>query len=167
MGKYSEIAAKLPREAQEVGPFQAAVEVEKATIFDRRPSALAARYHTFRRAKDAIESQERELNVRLAATEQLLWKAYEDAGTESIGLGEGVSVGVSDDVGVLVADRDRLNDWARANGLERQMTLYAPTILAVMKQRLLAGESAEDLETAAGVKIGAFTKTTYRRGSGA
>ena len=160
-GKYSKVAAQLPRADPKDGKFQEQVNARKAELGKTEQAAgpLAKLYAGLKADKVELEAQEKALNINLAAVEQLMWSAFESAGVESLGLEGGGSISVSPDISVSVNNRDKMREWAVANGLERELTLYASTVESIMKQRLLAGADIPSCVT-----LGSYTKTNYRRG---
>jgi len=163
MGLYSKVAVGLPRAEPRDGKHQAAVDKRKAELSQAKemiaPAPLAKLYASLKADKAVLEAEEKALSVNLAAVEQLMWGAFESAGVESLRLDVGYVISVSPAISVSVADRAALNDWARQNGLQDQLTLPSPTIESIMKERLLAGA-----EIPACVTLGSYNKTNFRKG---
>jgi len=157
-GKYADLAKTYPAALPKDGAFQANVEALKKKVKKRKPADLAALYDRLRKEKDVLDAQVSEHNVKVAAAEQLLWAAYEQAGIESLALTDGRKIGVTDDISVSIEDREQLHAWIRTNKLESLMTVYSKTVESLTKQRLLAGQPAPD-----GVKLGSFKKTSYTK----
>jgi hypothetical protein len=84
--------------------------------------------------------------------------AFEAATVESLKTTGGHRVGVSPSIASQVVDNDKLIAWAKANGYERKLTLYAPTVLAIVKERLTEGQTLPD-----GVEARGFDKVTFTR----
>jgi hypothetical protein len=159
MGKYSSVVANLPRLAGEPG-FQAKVEEAKTQIFNRAPGDLAALYLRLRDVKDEIAAKESQLNVDLAAVEQLMWSAFEDAGLTSVKLSDGSSIRVQQEPFVTVLDRAAVRQWAEGNGLGESLQVPWMTLNSATKERLLAGLPAPD-----GVEVSVRTTTFLARGA--
>jgi hypothetical protein len=158
-GKYQEVAKRLPKAEPKDGAFQERVNKAKDEYRgDRTPSTLATKYAALRREKDELAEKESALNLQIAAVEQLMWDAFETGEVESLSLVGGGSVSVSDDVTAAVEDRAGLMAWVKKQGLESLLTLPAPTLLAMTKERVLAGDVLPD-----GVRVGTYKKTNFRR----
>jgi hypothetical protein len=107
-----------------------------------------------------LDAKERELNVRTAACEQLLWDSYEAAGTTSIKLTTGDTVAVQPEPYASVLDADALRTWAKENGLEAKLTLPWQTANGLAKQALMDGTAIP-----AGLDLRVRNKTVRRRAS--
>jgi len=160
-GKYSGgVMDGLPKAMPSDPSFQEKVDVKKREIGGPyTPGSLAILYREARKKKDQLDDQVHEVNITVAAVEQLLWDAYEASGISSIKLDDGASVSVQTEPAASVKDHDALRAWAVANGYERSLTMPWQTVNAVAKERLLAGEPSPD-----GVELAVRTKTVLRKG---
>jgi hypothetical protein len=157
-GKYAEACSKLDP-VDRSGPFQQKVEQAKANYSGRGAADLATAYAAIRAEKDSLAEQDSALNVHLAAVEQLMWDAYDAAGLTSLKLQSGASVRVGVEPSTTVTDRAALVAWAKANGLEGLLTLYAQTVGGIVRERLLSGLPMPD-----GVEVRARNVTVLTRG---
>lgn len=160
--KNAEIVKKLPRVVPEPGAWRDEVVSQKETVTDRTPAALAAEYERLRDKRDLCDERYkramRKTNARIEAIEELIPAAFEAATVESLKTTGGHRVGVSPSIASQVVDNDKLIAWAKANGYERKLTLYAPTVLAIVKERLTEGQTLPD-----GVEARGFDKVTFTR----
>ena len=150
------------------------VELEVKLVGVAKPGALALKYASARRAKDAANERVSEANVEVQALEELVTQAFEQEGLTELKVqtpwGEVASVAVDPDITTAVIDRDKLVEWLKANGYERSLTVYANTAAAIAKEILRSGEGQEvnadgDLVVMGGaVRVRARTKTTLRKG---
>jgi hypothetical protein len=156
--KYAEVARGLPRAEPRDLKYQARVDEAKALVADREPGSLVQAYKRRRALRDAVEDALSEINVGIAALEQLAWSAMEAQKLESLRVDGGGYFSPTPDVSVAVEDRDLLVAWFKANGLERALGPAHATVESITKERLLAGLALPD-----GVRVGAYTKTTWRK----
>ena len=150
----------LPKAAPTDPTFQDKVDRRKGELAGPwKPGALAVEYRAVRRAREELDARVSEINVEIAALEQLIWSSFEDEGISSVRLENGDSVSVQPEPVASVKDHDALRSWAIANGHERQLQLPWVTVNAVAKQRLLDGEPPPD-----GVELAVRNKTVLRKG---
>lgn len=161
MGKYSGVVGGLPRLPAAEPSFQAQVDQAKGRVTSRGPGGLAARYEQLRNRKDRADRLTAKLNVQLAAVEQLMWSAYEDANLTMVRLSDGSSVAAEQEPYAAVRDQAACRAWAEANGHRASLQVPWPTVNAITKERLLAGLPPPD-----GVEIYSRTKTVLRRARG-
>jgi hypothetical protein len=160
MGKYDGVLKGLQREIPG-GEFQGEVDKVKTRwqgTMDLTPGSLAALYSTLRDEKDVLDAKGRELNIRTAACEQLLWDSYEAAGMTSLKLATGDTVRVQAEPYASVVDAEMLREWAKANGMENKLTLPWMTANALAKQALMDGTPVP-----AGLDLRARNKTVRSR----
>lgn len=96
-------------------------------------------YAELRKVKEVFEAEESEVNLLIAAYEQLVVDYYEVEGVSSqavVGLG---TVRSQPEPHAQVTDRDKFRDWCVENGLMRSLNLAWQTTNAMVKERLLAG----------------------------
>jgi hypothetical protein len=144
LGKYSKVAKDLPRAEPVAGEFQDRVNALKDNIPDWTPGALARGYAEAKDAKKEHEEKEKELNIRVAAFEQLISLVFGDQDISSVRLEDGRPVSVNPEPYAVVIDRDALNAWVAENNLDRLRTLSWQTTNALAKERLLAGDAPPD-----------------------
>ena len=179
MGKYDGVIKKLPKAELSGEPgFREKVEARKRELVELemkligsvKPVALATRYVAARREKDRIAKEESAANLEVVAIEELMHVAFESEGLTSVKLADGSSVSVNLEPTAQVVDQDKLISWAKANGYERMMTLYAQTVGATAKDLLLEGAEMAQSEDGTmtlmdgSVKVSSKMKTTLRKG---
>lgn len=166
MGKYDAVIKNLRRfEFAGDVRFQEVVEARKAALEQAGlrgdPTKLAAAYVAAREAKEAHEAAAAPLNVELAAIEQLITGAYEDADVTSIKVGTGEaarSVATQPEPYAAVIDAAALREWAKKNGHEGSLTLPWQTTNALAKAALLGEGTMPD-----GVDVTVRTKIVLRK----
>lgn len=160
MGKWDHVVKNLPPELPVDAKFQEKVDVVKRPLIGNPASGLAQKYALLRDEKKELETSVKELNVKIAATEQALWNAFEDEGVSSLKLAEGGgSVRIGREPVASVKDKDALRNWAMTNGHERDLTLPWQKLQAVSKSLIEAGEATPE-----GVDLAVRTKTVYSKG---
>jgi len=142
VGKYDKVIETLPKLPIDPTPYQERVELAKAEFAEQRTSAARTeKYVEIRREKDRLEDIMSVINLRLEAITQLLVEAYESEDLQTIKLGDGASVSVQLEPYVGVVNKEAFRQWCLAQHLEREMHLHPSTATALMKERLLSGES--------------------------
>lgn len=159
MGKYDAVIKGLPREVQGDATYREKVDAAKAELEVEGCGPLAEMYAELRAHKGELETQMKALNVKIAAVEEALWSAYEDAGVTSVTTARG-AVRLQPEPVARVTDRDQLREWAVNQGLERLLTLPWQTVNAQAKERLLSGDAMP-----AGVEINVRTRTVFTKKS--
>jgi hypothetical protein len=129
----------------------------KATVKDVTPVGLANAYILARTEKDLLELKLREVNLRVAALEQMLtasqdgrepgWGQY-GVGLNSLRLASGDTIRIERAPYGQVVDREAYRQWCIKNGYERQLMLWPSRTNTIVKERLLAGEPEPDGVTA-------------------
>lgn len=119
---------------------------------------LAETYKRLRRLRDDLETIRSSLDLRIEATSQMVVDHYEAENIEMLRLASGGSVTVYPEPYTGVEDRDKLREWAVANGYETQLTLPWQTVNSLAKERLLASE-----EPPPGVKVFLKNKVVLRQ----
>jgi hypothetical protein len=160
--RNEDIAAALPRVEPEPGEYRQLVLKSKDAIVDRTPGALVTAYEAARLEREAIEARHSEeirpVYARIQALEELLPVSLRDAGIDSVVTAGHYRVGYKPDVLTKTIDNDALIAWAKANGYERKLTLYAATINSITKERLRDGAAIPDGVDARGVDKVTFVK---------
>jgi hypothetical protein len=121
-------------------------------------SEFAKAYAELRHIKEGMEQREYAVNLLLETFGQLLADQYEAEGITNLkieGLG---AVRVQVEPHANVSDREAYRLWCIEQGLERQMSLAWQTTNALLKDRLLKGESAPPGVTAESKNKIVFTK---------
>lgn len=173
--KYAHVIGKVPKEMPGGEPrFRDAVEarkrelvgVETALIGRVKPAALGLRYQAIRKQKELLSEQESALNVEQAALEELLQTVFEEEGLKSLQLEDGSTIAVSHEPQATVIDKEGLIAWAKENGYERMLTLYAQTVNSIAKEILAEGGEVAMGEAPDGTPIltvmGGTVKLTQR-----
>ena len=146
--KDKEAFSKLPRPVvDDSTPGEAAwrAEVRAAAegIEVRDAATLASLYEDLRAERDRLQSESeqrlRPVNAKIQALEELLPIAFEAGKLVSLRT-VGHHVAIEPDVQTSVTDNDALIEWAKANGYERKLTLYAPTVKSIVVERVRSGE---------------------------
>lgn len=149
--RWKSFETRLPKLKLPV-PWQAKVDQEK-TIFEGKEHQVLARYlRQAKLEKEELESRIQAINIREEALEQLLLIWMEDTGTEKISLADGTLYRRREPY-VRIADREALIRWVKANDHQDLLSVHYQTLNALVKERMLAGESDPD-----GIEI--FLKTT-------
>jgi hypothetical protein len=144
--KYAKILAQLPRFLGEEPAYQAKVNAVVQAMkddpdFRLQAPALTRTYVDIRAEKTAAEAIVSEINLRLAALEQLLAAQYEAEGTSTVKLSTGEAVAVQPEPYSVVEDRAQFHRWCIENGYEQALTLPWMTMNSLTKQRLLDGDT--------------------------
>jgi hypothetical protein len=160
-GKYAHVIKGLAKKSLSDDPtFQEVVEARKRELVGiaGNATALAAAYVDARNAKERHAELEVPLNVEVAAVEQMLWQAYENANVSSIKSGDRV-VAVEQQPYAKVIDPGALRAWAIENGHEGNLSLPWQTVNALAKLAILGEGSMPD-----GIEVQAQTTTKLRKG---
>lgn len=164
MGKYDEVVDKLPMLPAEEPAYQAKVEAKQREIFGEIGSALssgsiAQLYATSRMEKEELEKKLYEVNLELNAITQMLVDRYEIDGINSLKLDSGETIRLQYEPYAVVEDREKVWQWCKDNGHEREMQLHWSTLNTITKDRLLQGQSEPD-----GVRAYVKVKPIFSRG---
>lgn len=122
------------------------------------PALVGRAYKTIRIMKDRMAEQEYDVNLTIAAFEQLLPEIYEREDMTNVHMANGGSVGVQWEPYAKVVDRDAHREWCIKEGLIRSMTIPWQTTNALTKERLISGLPAPD-----GVEASAKPKVVLRK----
>lgn len=118
--------------------------------------------------KEGLADLQSEIQKRLTAIEQLLTDSFMQdeigwgqfgASSNMVKLVGGESLAVQLEPIGKVEDKEVFRLWCVANGLENSLQLWPSTMVAITKERLLAGEAAPD-----GVKAYSRPKIVWRKG---
>jgi hypothetical protein len=154
MGKWSEIAAALPRREEEPGAFREKVNTFKDAQRVKTLDELAAAYREVRREKTELEKDETDLNVRQMALEALITEAFLAENREGgYYFSDGGRIDVSDQISVRAADQEAVTEWAKTHGYERMLTLNAKRLEGLTKAALESGDAIPD-----GVVVTAYSQ---------
>lgn len=121
---------------------------------------VAKMYRDIRKVKNAMDEQEKTLNIIKAAYEQVLVDQYEAEGMTNLSLDDYIGGAVRYELQPhgAVKDKDANREWAMKSGLERSLSLPWQTINALTKQALLDGLDPPD-----GVEVTARVKVVYTK----
>lgn len=171
-GKYDAVLDGLtPMPLEDDPRRQAKIDALKAEGYGSLSATdLTAEYATIRRRRDALKTEEAELQLKLDALIQLLvaseeagmdaaWGAY-GANDNSVRLLNGDAIRVNKEPASKVVDAEAFRLWCIANGYERKLQLHAGTRESIVAERLLAGVAEPD-----GVEVGSWSKVTFTKGS--
>jgi hypothetical protein len=120
---------------------------------------LTALYVRRRTEEEAASDLAHEAGIRLAAAEQLMWSAYEDANLTTLKLKDGSGARVQTVPYAVVRDSQALRQWAEANGFTAKLALPWGTVNSEVGERLLNGLPLPD-----GVEVYVKTTTVIIRG---
>lgn len=147
--KYAKVLPGLARLQTTTEPYQQRVNTLKQALAGEPITDIAALYAELRQEEKALETQVKELNLRIEAVTQLLvtsqdsgdeaWGQY-GASPNSLRLPSGDTIRVQSEPYGHVVDKEAFRQWCIANGYESQLQLWPTTMNAVTKERLLAGE---------------------------
>lgn len=163
-GKYAEITDRLPTWQQEEPTYQAKVDAKKREIYEEIGDALSSAsiailYKRIRQDKEAAEKILYDINIEMNAITQMLVDRYEIDEITSMKLETGDSVSIHYEPYAVVEDKEKIWEWCRANGYEREMQLSWNTLNAITKERLIQGQPEPD-----GVRAYTRVKPSYRKG---
>jgi len=163
VGKYDSLYTKLERKTVEHEPkFSALVKARVEGITERSPIALALLFQRIQDEKDRLkaeyEAREAELNVELAALDQVMQAAFEDAGIKDVGLSDGRRVALDPGISVRTTNKDAVMNWFRNEGLEGHFSVHSATLATLVKERALEG-----LPTPDGIEITTFNKLSLKK----
>ena len=144
-GKYAKVIQNLPRMAGEEPAYQQKINAVKQAMkeeeeFKQHASYFAKIYTEARDERDLIAEQMLEINLRLAAIEQLLVEQYEVEETTSLKLETGPTVRVQLEPYAQVQDHEAYRSWCIEQGMESLMSVPWMTTNKITKERLLDGE---------------------------
>lgn len=184
MGKYDGVVKDFPRVDPTPGPFQekvqglkggasceeievaakaylAALDVLPASLFDneRTPDKLAGIYLDLVDAKKALAAAEKPLNAMLAAVEQLMLSAYEEAGIDSITVG-GRPVKFDNGLSTKTVDPAAFYAWVRMNQMDGLLTMHSGRIGSITRERVLSGLPIPD-----GIEVKSWRQAWPRAGA--
>lgn len=124
----------------------------------RHGSELAKGYALVRRFKDFVDELDSQANLVKAAYEKLIEDQYENEGVRSLTVTGVGSLRTQPEPHTRVVNRDEFREWCIKNGLERSLSLPWQTANAIVKERLLAGDSLPE-----GVEAESKTKLVLTR----
>jgi hypothetical protein len=157
--KYERLFRGLARTLGTEPKFQDLVNQKKAEIPDGlSPTELATLYRQISDEKDEAAAKAAEIQVRLAAVEQRMWSAFDEAGIDNIGFADGYRVAVTQKTSVKTEDRDKVIAWMKTNGFERLLSVHAQTLSTLTLERLL-----EELPPPDGVSVTLYPKTSLTK----
>lgn len=167
-GKYAHIIDKLPRLFGLDASYQERVdETIKALQAQAAETGLAldaaALAQLYADCRDEAELRERELhevNLRVAATAQMLANEFDAQGISTLKLSSGASVQCYAEPHSVVTDKEAYRLWCLRNGYEQDMVLPWMKTNAIMRERLLEGEKEPD-----GVEAIGRPKIVYKAGA--
>jgi len=164
MGKYSGLRGKVPAFVEE-SSYQEKINAEKQKILGvttgegANVNRLAAFFASNKAAKDALEKQVSEINLRLEALSQLLCDALEEQSMEKVTLSSGATGYIQDTPYPTVKDRVALYEWGEKEfgkkAWREMLTMNYNTLKAITSERLIGGKPAPN-----GVEV--FLKTQFR-----
>lgn len=167
MGKYDSIIARL-RLARlgEEPKYQEKINVVKNELRENlganlQASILAGMYEEVRDEKEKIQEQLSDVNLRIAALEQLIDERYEAEDITNVKRSNGSSINIQREPYAQVVDRDEVRIWAVATGLERSLMLPWQTLNSHVKELLQLGEPLPP-----GVKLYSRASVRLTRGKG-
>lgn len=162
--KYDLVLPGLPVLQPADSAWQAKVQQFKDEVSDRKAMSLATSYVALRAAKEEINKQLSDINLKIEAYEQLLdtsqstkaegWGKY-GVKDNALRLPDGTTIRVEKQPYGQVKDKEAFRQWCIANGYENQLQLWPSVMNALVKERLLAGEPEPD-------GCEAFGKTTVK-----
>lgn len=167
--KYAEVVKHLAAAPAEDQSYQSKVDAVKAEIGSvdvHTPESLAKLHREAYLQKSAINDELYDLNVRIAALDQMLVESHDSetpgwgthgASENTIRLASGHSLSVQYEPTAQVEDKDRFRQWCIDNGLANSLQLWPSTTAAITKERLLAGQPEPD-----GVKAYVKAKIVWR-----
>jgi len=152
-GKYDAVLQHLQKLPPADLTYQEKIERVKDEIGTRDAVRLGADYVAWRAREAELKAALSEVNLQLAAYEQLLAESQEiqsagwgDYGVKdnALRLPTGETIRVQPEPYGQVKDKEAFRLWCIANGYERQLQLWPSTMNAIVKERLLAGDPEPD-----------------------
>jgi hypothetical protein len=145
MGKWDKILTRLKLSKFVDGDekYQTKVNVMKDRMRDDlgadfQVPRLASDYAELRREKAILKEQESELNLKIAAMEQLLDERFKDEDVTNIRVAAGM-VNVQREPHAKVEDKTKVRVWAIENGLEEMLAIPWQTLNSHTKELLQGG----------------------------
>lgn len=166
-GKYDAIMPTLPKAPPADPSYQEKVDELKRSVTDRSAISLASQYVDMRARKAALDAQLYDVNMRIAAYEQLLADSQEqqaagwgDYGVKdnAIKLPSGDTIRIQREPSGKVVNKEAFRLWCIYNGYENQLQLWPSTMNGIVKERLVAGEPVPD-----GTEAYAYTKVVFTK----
>lgn len=153
-GKYTKFRKKLKRFVNPDPSFQEKVRKAKVEILGEGVDldeaaeavnivAMGAQLADATRAKDHLEEEVSELNIKIEALKQILTAAMEDE-VEKFALADGGSVNLKDEVYVSISDKVKLFKYLKKvykKDVIEMLTLHHQTLQSLGKAQLLAGKA--------------------------
>jgi hypothetical protein len=165
MGKYSSLRGRLPAFAEEES-YQQKVEQEKIRLLGGAPNGESANVNRLasflgieKAAKDKLEEEISEHNLRIEALSQLLVSAMEDQSVQKIELSSGALVYLQDTPYPVVKDREALMVWIKKQRMVNLLTVHYQTLKGLVNEMLVSGKPCPP-----GVEV--FLKTQARLRNG-
>lgn len=162
MGKYQDVVKDLPRFISDKPEYQARVDLMKATIradFGTGAAAMAALYRSLKTDEDVLKEQEKQLNLKMEATRQLIGDVFEAEGIHSLSLGEGGLVYTQPEPYAQYEDKEAYRNYCLGSAaLAPMMMVPWQTTNAMLKERLLNGDAPEP-----GIKAFVIVKVVCRK----
>lgn len=118
---------------------------------------LAERWSSLRNYKDDLEARIKEVNLAIAAMQQLVLARLDDEGIDRFGVA-GSLYYLQDEPYFSIDDKAKVVAWFKANGLEDMLSVNYQTLSGFVKERILDKEVAAPVPD--GVKM--FVKETLR-----
>lgn len=165
MGKYTQLRGKVPAFVEET-TYQDKINEEKRNILGvesgegANVNRLAAFFASQKTAKDKLEDEISEYNIRLEALSQLLCDALQEQSIEKLTLASGATGFIQDTPYPQVKDKGALMAWIKKHKMQSLLGINYQTLKGVTNERLVAGQPPP-----AGVEV--YLKTQFRlRGNG-
>ena len=165
-GKYATITPRLPKyvdpDKKRVDKVTAVAESVEHDAIGRgvaiNAAHVAACYEDLRKEKEALDEKQYSLQLELDAFTMLILKYYEAEGVSSMTLQGGGVVRVQQEPSPSVIDPVAFRQWCLDHGYADQMKLNPSTAAALVKERLVNGETVPD-----GVEVSAYSKIVYTK----
>jgi hypothetical protein len=164
-GKYTKLRGKLPAFVEEV-KYQERINDEKQLILadaenpgEANVNRLAALFGVCREAKEQLENEISEYNVRLEALSQMLCEALENQGFDKVTLSSGATGYLQDTPYPVVRDKEKVLAWIKKHKMQSLLGVNYQTLKGVTNERLVAGQAPPD-----GVEV--YLKTQFRLRNG-
>ena len=161
MGKYSSLRGKIPDFVPEAN-YQTKVNERKQELLGDVPNPehanvayLAYLYSSQRDKKSELEDQVKDINMTLAALEQVIGEKMQTDQQQSLTLTGGASLYLQDDIYPATEDRNAVIQWVKDTNQEQLLSITPQTLKGLVRTLLEEGK-----DVMPGVKV--FLKTGLR-----
>jgi hypothetical protein len=158
MGKWSNLKEKLVKFVEEP-KYQQRIDAMKPLYQPKGREGMFKELAALKVKKEKVEEQLKDINLRVAAIDQLLVTDLEGANEAAVKTKLG-TFSLKDSPYPKVVDQRKLLEWVHDNKLDEILTVSYQTMAAMCKDRLQKGEDVMD-----GVEVYMKTSILFTKAS--